>query len=75
MFDTLKTTDSGDLLQCISEPHAVDLLSTCGPDHLYLDRSNIFVDRDSTFEYTTLRTLGHATIAGRRYRKNKNKTK
>jgi hypothetical protein len=53
MFDTLKTTDSGDLLQCISESLIVNTLATCGPDSFFDDDYDVYVDKGPRFEYTT----------------------
>jgi hypothetical protein len=53
MFDFLKTTDSGDLLQGISESLIVNTLATCGPDSFFDDDYEVYVDKVSRFEYTT----------------------
>ena len=53
MFDYIKTTDSGDLLQCTSEPLFVNTLATCGPDPLFDDSHDVYVDKGHRFDYTT----------------------
>ena len=53
MFDYLRTTDSGDLLQCISESLFVNTLATCGPDPLFDEDPDVYIDKGPRFEYTT----------------------
>ena len=69
MFDSIRTTLSGDLLQCTSEEHSVNTLNNCGPDHLFDEHAfEVFVDRTDQFGYTTL------SLRKSRNRKNNNHT-
>jgi hypothetical protein len=62
MFDSLTTTESGDLRQCISEAHATN----CGPERLFRDHNDIYVDRNARFNYTADQIWRGGTIPKRR---------